>query len=62
MMEARNLPIDFYGQTVDQDGNPLPGVQIKMMVPHFLPGLDGMSIPVNRTSDANGLFDVHDPK
>ncbi len=61
-MEARNLPIDFYGQTVDQDGNPLPGVQIKMMVAHFLPGLEGMSIPVNRTSDANGLFDVHDPK
>ncbi len=31
-----------------------------MVVPHFLPGLDGMSIHVNRTSDANGLFDIHD--
>ncbi len=60
-IQARNLAIDFYGQTVDQDGNPLPGVQIKMIVPHFLPGLEGMSIPVNRTSDANGLFDIHDP-
>lgn len=59
-MAARNLPIDFYGQTVDQDGNSLPGVHIKMMVAHYLPGMEGMSIPVNRTSDANGLFDVHD--
>jgi len=59
-VQARNVPIDFYGQTVDQNSNPLAGVQIKLMVAHYLPGLEGMSIPVNRTSDANGFFDVHD--
>ena len=59
-IEALNKDIDFYGQTVDQDSHPLPGVQITMVVPHFLPGIDGMSIHVNRTSDANGLFDIHD--
>jgi hypothetical protein len=58
LVEARNKPIDFYGQTVDQDGNPLPGVQIKIMVAYLT--LDGRSIPADRTSDSNGLFDVHD--
>ncbi len=58
LVEARNRPIDFYGQTVDQDGNPLSGVQIKITVPYLT--LDGRSIRVDRVSDSGGLFDVHD--
>ena len=42
LVEARNRPIDFYGQTVDQDGNPLPGVQIKIMVPFWIVALIGV--------------------
>ena len=60
-IEALNRDINFYGQTVDQDDNPLPGVQIKMIVPHYLGySLDGKMIHADRTSDQNGLFDIHD--
>jgi hypothetical protein len=60
-IEALNRDIDFYGQTVDQDGNPLPGVKIGMIVPHFVANsIDGRMIHVDRTSDADGLFDIHD--
>jgi hypothetical protein len=59
-MEARNVPLDFYGQTIDQDGNPLPGVQIGIMIRHWTVSLEGTSVRANRTSDASGYFDVHD--
>lgn len=58
LIEARNRPIDFYGQTVDQDGNPLSGVQIKIIVPYLT--IDGKSIREDRVSDSGGLFDIHD--
>ncbi len=59
-MAERNIAVDFHGKTVDQDGRVLPGVQIKFKVTHYLSAMQGMSIPVNLLSDANGLFDIHD--
>jgi hypothetical protein len=58
---ALNRAIDFYGQTIDQDGNPLPGVEITMTVPHYVAfSLDGKMIHLSRISDQNGFFDIHD--
>jgi len=59
-MESGNVPIDFYGQTVDQNGNPLAGVRIGIMVRHWTASLDGTAVRADRTSDANGFFDIHD--
>lgn len=59
-MESANVPIDFYGQTIDQDGNPLSGVQVKAIVRHWTASLQGTSVRVDRTSDSNGFFDIHD--
>lgn len=59
-LESQNIPIDFFGETVDQTGKPLPGVQIKIMVRHWTASLEGTALRVDRTSDANGMFDVHD--
>jgi hypothetical protein len=58
-LESGNVPLDFYGQTVDQDGNVLPGVHIHIVVRHWTASLNGTSLPLDRTSDANGNFDIH---
>lgn len=58
LIERRNRPISFYGETVDEDSNPLTGVQISIVVPYLT--IDGKSISLTRTSDSRGRFEVHD--
>jgi hypothetical protein len=35
-IESANLPIDFYGLVIDQNSNPIPGVEIKSGVRHWV--------------------------
>jgi hypothetical protein len=59
-LESANVPIDFYGRTVDQHGNSLPGVQIEAFVRHWTVSLEGTSLRVDRNCDSNGFFEIHD--
>jgi hypothetical protein len=63
-MESQNVPVEFYGQTVDQDGNPISGVKISVKVRHWVVvapiafGAEGQSIPLDGKSDAAGRFEL----
>lgn len=64
-IESRNVPVNFYGQFVDQDGNPLSGVNIKIVIVHLsmpdplVPVLGSKDIHLERNSDAGGRFEIH---
>jgi len=58
-IDDKNVPIDFYGQTVDQDGNPLSGVHVAVRVRHWNIAALANSIPVHRDTDISGMFDIH---
>jgi len=64
-IESRNVPVDFYGQFLDQDGNPLSGVNIKVVIVHLsmpdplVPVLGSKDIQLERNSDAAGRFEIH---
>jgi hypothetical protein len=60
LLEEKNIPIDFYGQTVDQNGNPLPDVGIAIRVRHWGANVFGSPIQLDRRSDSSGMFDIHD--
>ena len=63
-MESQNKPIDFYGQVIDQDGNPLAGVSIKgeaLRVKVVVPAAWGDKdeiIPIAKETDAAGRFEI----
>lgn len=59
LLEEKNVPINFYGQTVDQDDNPLADVDVTVQVRHYDASVFGTSIKVDRKSDSAGLFDIH---
>ena len=62
-VNEHNKAVVFYGQTVDQDGKPLPGVDIKAVVRHwtmpvpFLAGTD--DIPMGRVTGPDGHFELN---
>jgi hypothetical protein len=64
-MESQNKPIDFYGEVVDQDGNPLSGASVKGQTLHvkvIIPapwGDQDEIIPMETTTDSAGRFEVH---
>ena len=65
-MESQNKPIEFYGQVVDQDENPISDVKIKVKVRHWdvkIPapfGDEVRMIPVEKATDLGGRFEIHD--
>src|SRR5882724_1170812 len=65
-MESRNKPIDFYGQIIDQNGNPVPGVKVKGEVIHLkviVPapwGTEDEIVPVEKETDLGGRFEIRD--
>jgi len=65
-MESQNKPIEFYGQVVDQDENPISDVKIKVKVRHWdvkFPapfGDEVKMIPVEEATDLDGRFEIHD--
>lgn len=57
-LEAKNIPFDFYGRVIDQDGNPLAGVKFKLALRHWSIYSDG-AIHIARETDAGGRFDIN---
>jgi len=63
-MESQNRPVEFYGEVVDQDGNPLSDAKItgrihriKVVVPAPW-GDEDQYIPFEKTTDSNGKFEI----
>ena len=58
--EAKNVPINFYGLVVDQDGKPISGVQIKMNGEHVFylisQGIASTNIGMETVTDSGGRF------
>ncbi len=65
-MESQNKPIEFYGQVIDQNNIPISGVEVKIKVRHWdvvVPtawGADARIIPINKETDLDGRFEIHD--
>jgi hypothetical protein len=63
-MESQNKPIEFYGQVVDQDQNPLAGVSVKGEALHvkvIIPtawGDEDEIIPISKETDSAGRFEI----
>ena len=63
-VDRQNVPIGFYGQVVDQDGNALAGVQIKVVIRHWIlanpaVGLVGTKdVTLERVTGADGRFEI----
>lgn len=63
-MESQNKPIEFYGQVIDQEGNPLAGASVRGEVLHvkvIVPapwGDEDQIIPIEQKTDATGRFEV----
>ena len=61
--DEMNSPVNFYGQFVDQDGNPLSGVKVNVEIRHWylvMPEVLGEKpARPERTSDLGGRFEIH---
>ena len=64
-MESQNKPIEFFGQVVDQDGNPLVGasvkgeaLHVKVVVPAAW-GDEDEIVPIEKETDSKGRFEIH---
>lgn len=59
---GQNVPIDFWGQVIDQDGNPLAGVNVITDIRTFTIGIDGKPYTAfpktTLATGADGLFEV----
>jgi len=65
-MESQNIPIEFYGQVIDQNSNPVSGVIVKGVVLHIkviVPapwGDEDQNIPINEKTDLEGRLEARD--
>jgi hypothetical protein len=65
MLEAANVPVDFYGQVVDQDTNPVPGVKVNVAIQQlYSPSLTNLAVGgtvlrLEKETGADGRFDIH---
>jgi hypothetical protein len=63
-VDSKNAPINFYGQFIDQNSNPVPGVKIIVAVEQVsahnpaLMELDSKYIDIEKTADDEGRFDI----
>ncbi|HEY6182032.1 MAG TPA: carboxypeptidase-like regulatory domain-containing protein [Terriglobales bacterium] len=62
IIESRNAPVEFWGQVVDQNDAPLPGVEIQSRIRHwdFVPGVGASQRNIDGvvTTGADGQFHV----
>jgi hypothetical protein len=65
-MESQNLPIEFYGEVVDQNTNPVAGMKIQVKVRHWNVvnptafGAEGQMISVEKETGMDGRFEIRD--
>jgi len=67
ILEGRNVPINFYGKVIDQDGNDLPNVHIRLNVqqPYFVPATYSTEAnyqKLERITDSKGYFSLENVK
>ena len=63
---SENGPIEFYGKVVDEEGEPIPGVSIEILISYNEPSLrkvvanfdSGRQKTVFKTTDFSGLFSL----
>ena len=64
LVEDKNVPINFWGAVVDQDGNPLEGVKIAGYTRTWYMtqtlNFDSRFPEVSAVSDSGGKFEIHD--
>ncbi|MBP6506013.1 MAG: carboxypeptidase regulatory-like domain-containing protein [Opitutaceae bacterium] len=62
IVRGANQPIMFYGQVVDQDGRPLPNVNVRLNITQTQEPLPGVARDllkyIDLITDANGLFSI----
>ncbi|MGA2787583.1 MAG: hypothetical protein ABSF60_08650 [Verrucomicrobiota bacterium] len=65
-VEKHNAAVQFFGKVVDQDNNALAGANIKISINHlimppapFMPEVGSKYIDLEKTSDAEGRFEIH---
>lgn len=64
-IEAQNVPIEFYGKAIDENGNPLSGVKVSVKVRHWKVttpiafGAEGQMIPVEKETGQDGDFQIN---
>jgi hypothetical protein len=62
ILKSRNLPIDFWGKVIDQDGMPLPSVKVESRIRHwdFAAKINpnGTMIKKETTTGADGQFHI----
>jgi len=62
LVDSKNVPIFFYGLCLDQDGNPLEGVRLKLGVRQWRGvsrlDLQGVELAFERISDKGGRFEL----
>jgi hypothetical protein len=65
-IESANVPVEFYGQVIDQNSNALPGVEIKAVVRHWVMAdpvsmlAGSKDISLERKSGPDGRFELND--
>ena len=64
--EAKNIPLNFYGQVLNQDGQPISGAQIRMSGEHVFyliaQGIASTNIEMKTLTDSDGRFEWTDAK
>jgi hypothetical protein len=59
MLDAQNVPFDFYGQVIDQGSNSLPSVKIKLTARHWSIDPSLGAIHIVKETDAAGRFHIN---
>jgi len=61
LLEAKNVPIEFYGMVIDQNSNVLSGVKIKVAIRHWelSKNADSRIIRLEKETDINGRFELN---
>jgi len=66
-MESQNVPVEFYGEVIDQDGRSLSDATVRVKVRHWnvvTPvafGAEGQMIPFEKQTGADGRFEITGP-
>jgi hypothetical protein len=63
-IESKNVPVEFYGQVIDQDSNALAGVDVKVIVQQLIMpnsaevDIAATNIPIEQITGTDGRFEI----
>jgi hypothetical protein len=64
-MESQNIPVDFFGMVLDQDGKPLSDATVRVKVRHWNVtsptafGSEGQMVPLEKQTGTDGRFQLN---